>query len=364
VLCQARPGSITVMKNEKASERAAALVHEAVDVLQRADHAPDSPVNTFQPAEQRRKLRRGAKRLRQGKAQPRYGNLHTSEELADIYERTVQRDGILEQAGAELRRISLEIRRVVEQEGAAAARTFNAMFLEAEEAAMLDGPDSESAQRYRRMRFLISVGARREFEKRRQTGSPYPRVIPFLTKDPRIELRYELAAAEILASPPPSGEAVIAIPAEDSESGRGRVLMRIGVGNASWIGSFERGHMDASTIFMMPDGKHLFVSAEGAGYVIDVKSRTLVEEIGTEVAGVMRDDPMTVFVVVHNSLSLEAFGRTGRLWKTDPIGCGGFRRMAITDTRLVGEARQPYSRGWAGFSVKLATGEVRFGDGR
>jgi hypothetical protein len=113
---------------------------------------------------------------------------------------------------------------------------------------------------------------------------------------------------------------------------------------------------------MMPDGKHLFVSAAGAGYVIDVKSRTLVEEIGTEVAGVIRDDPMTVFIVVHNSLSLEAFGRTGRLWKTDPIGCGGFRRMAITDTRLVGEARHPFPPGWAGFSVKLATGEVRFAD--
>jgi hypothetical protein len=92
---------------------------------------------------------------------------------------------------------------------------------------------------------------------------------------------------------------------------------------------------------MMPDGKHLFVSAEGAGYVIDAQSRTLVEAIGTEIAGVMRDDPMTVFVVDHNGTSLEAFGRTGRLWKTDPIGCGGFRRMAITDTRLVGEARHP-----------------------
>jgi hypothetical protein len=113
---------------------------------------------------------------------------------------------------------------------------------------------------------------------------------------------------------------------------------------------------------MMPDAKHLFVSAECAGYVIDAQSRTLVEQIGTEIAGVMRDDPMTVFVVDHNGLSLEAFGRTGRLWKTAPIGCGGFRRMAITATRLVGEARHPFPRWWAAFSVKLATGEVRFED--
>ena len=141
------------------------------------------------------------------------------------------------------------------------------------------------------------------------------------------------------------------------------MFLRIGAGEASWIGSFERGHMSVSTIFMMPDGKHLFVSAEGAGYVIDAQSRTLVEVIGTEIAGVMRDELMTLFVVDHNGTSLEAFGRTGRLWKTDPIGSGGFRGIAITDTTLVGEARHPSRPGWAGFSVKLTTGEVRFADG-
>jgi hypothetical protein len=113
---------------------------------------------------------------------------------------------------------------------------------------------------------------------------------------------------------------------------------------------------------MMPDGKHLFVSAEGAGYVIDLKSRTLVEQIGTDVAGVMRDDPMTVFVVDHDGISLEAFGRAGRLWRTDAIGCGGFRGMAITNDSLLGEARQTSPPRWARFSVKLATGEVRFAD--
>jgi hypothetical protein len=96
--------------------------------------------------------------------------------------------------------------------------------------------------------------------------------------------------------------------------------------------------MSVSTISMMPDGKHLFVSAEGAGYIIDLKTRTLVEEIGTDVAGVMVDEPRTLFLVDHNGMSLEAFGRTGRLWKTDTISSGGFRETAVTDTRLVGEA--------------------------
>lgn len=62
---------------------------------------------------------------------------------------------------------------------------------------------------------------------------------------------------------------------------------------------FEQAHREdpsstratVSTIGMMPDGKHLFVSADGAGYIIEASSRTLVEATGTEVVGVMRDEP-------------------------------------------------------------------------
>jgi hypothetical protein len=109
---------------------------------------------------------------------------------------------------------------------------------------------------------------------------------------------------------------------------------------------------------MLPDDKHLFVAAAGAEYVIDAKSRTLVETTGTQVVGTMGDERRTLCVVVHNRTSLEAFGRTGRLWKTDTISSGGFRRMDLTKEALVGEARYPTGTGWARFRVKLATGEV------
>jgi hypothetical protein len=348
------------MKDDNASERAAALLQQTIDVLQRAGNAPDSPVSTFVPGKMRRHLRRGVERLRRGEAQPKYKNLFTAGQLADIYEQTIRRDEIREQTREEFVRIGHEIGRAMREDGPGVRKAFETFFLETLRSAKEDGPDSEAAQRYRQLQSLVRLAKGYGSHKRRQKLSD-PRV-PAVPHD--AEGRIPLIPAEILASLPSSGEAVIAIPPEGGDSGRGRMFLRIGAGEASWIGSFERGHMNVSTIFMMPDGKHLFVSAEGAGYVIEAKSRTLVEEIGTEVAGVMRDDPMTVFVVVHNSLSLEAFGKTGRLWKTDPIGCGGFRRMAITDTRLVGEARHPFRPGWAGFSVKLATGEVRFADGR
>lgn len=352
-----------IMKNENKSQRTAALVNEAIAALQRMEEAPKSPIKGFQTVKRRREYRRYAERLRRGQVVPRYTNLHTAEELADLFEQTARRDEIFEQACGDLRRISRDFKSVVEQEGfTVAVRTFNAMLLEAALAAAFNGPDSEAGQRYRRMWFFIEGGARRESETRRQ--QPHEPRLPLLMKDPRTELCYESAAAEILASPPPAGKAVIAIPAEDSESGCGRLLMRIGAGKASWIGSFERGRKDPGpwTVQMMPDGKHLFVCAAGAGYIIDATSRTLVERTGTNVVDVGRTG--TVFVVNHNDMSLEAFGKRGRLWKTDTISSGGFRRMTASDDAIIGEARQASTEGWAGFSVKLATGEVRFDDAR
>ncbi len=169
-----------------------------------------------------------------------------------------------------------------------------------------------------------------------------------------------MSAAELLASPPSPSETIVAIPPEGSSSGRERMFFRIGTGKSSWIGSFERGHQCVSTILMMPDGKHLFVSAGGAGYVIEARSRTLVETIGTDVRRVIRDEPLTLFVVDHDDKSLEAFGKTGRLWKTDRISSGGFRRLTLTNGALLGEARQWWRAEWVGFAVNLATGQVRF----
>jgi hypothetical protein len=84
-------------------------VHQVLDVLVRTENAPPSPVFSFLTAEKRRELRRNARRLRQRKAAPRYQNLYTAEELADLYERTAQRDEILEKCFREFNRISPEL---------------------------------------------------------------------------------------------------------------------------------------------------------------------------------------------------------------------------------------------------------------
>jgi hypothetical protein len=110
-------------------------------------------------------------------------------------------------------------------------------------------------------------------------------------------------------------------------------------------------------MFVMPNGKHFFVSACGAGYIVDLESRTLVEHTGNEVVGVHRDELMTIFVIEHNGVSLEAFGVVSRLWKTGPLGAGGLRNVALMDDCVVGEARQATGI-WSEFSVNVVTGEV------
>jgi len=195
----------------------------------------------------------------------------------------------------------------------------------------------------------------------RKSEVPYSGLFPPV-RDLSIQPRMELTAAGILDSPPP-GEAVIAIPPEGSGSGRERAYVRIGLGEASWIGSFEIGYTKFGSFSVMPDNKHLFVSAKGAGYIIDLKTRTLVEQIGMHVAYVWVDAARTLFTVDHNGMSLESFDKNGRLWKTDVISSGGFREISLEDNIIAGEARQGAPEGWVGFSVDVATGEVRFEDG-
>ncbi|HEX3070343.1 MAG TPA: hypothetical protein VHX14_17380 [Thermoanaerobaculia bacterium] len=348
------------MKNQNAFERASALIHETLDVLQRAERAPLSPVNTFLTAKMRREMRRAARRLRQRKAQPRYRNLHTSDELADIYERTVERDEILDQGFSDFKRINSALARIAGENYPEVEKAIEAIVKETERAVKEHGPGSEAAQRYGFLHMLGWLG-QQAHDHRRKPRTPFPWKVS-IASDPSIEARAQLSAAESLDSFAPD-EPVISIPPEGSDSGGERLFFRIGVGEASWVGSFEVGRKSVGIIVMMPGDKNLLVSAKGAGYIIDLKTRTLVEKIGTDIVGVLRDAPLTVLLVNHDDMRLEAFGSTGRLWKTDTIGCGGFRQITITDTSIIGETRYPFPPWWTPFSVSLATGEVFFDDG-
>ncbi len=224
------------MEKKYASERTVAVVEEAIDALQRGSEAPESPIKKFHNQRERDELRRLAKRLRKGQLHPSYGNILSGPELADIYELTILRDEIIEAAHKDLRRAIAKLEKLIQEEGDAVHQTFYAMVREAEEVAMAFGPASEGARRLRQMNFIIEIAKKGESLHRRKGCSESVDVSPSLTRNPIADLMmakiYSLIAAEILDAPP-SGETVLAFPADGGDPLRGRVVMRIGLGPAS-----------------------------------------------------------------------------------------------------------------------------------
>src|ERR1700686_1379996 len=288
------------MKNLTAPQRAVVLMHEALDVMLRVGQAPDSPVYAFVTKEKRRQLRRDAKRLRKQQTEPRYKNLHSAEDLADLYERTARRDEIREQGQRDLQRISAELKRIRREKDAEVEKAMETLLYESARSAIEQGPGSEADRRHRLLHYWWWFGGQVLAHRRKSTG-PYSGLFP-PNRDLPLQPPMELSAAQILNSAPP-GEPVIALPPEGSDSGRERIFLRIGVGDAAWIGSFEIGHMKVGSVSMMPDDNHLFLSAKGAGYIIDARTHTLVEQVGTHVAFVWMDAARTLFMVDHNGKS-------------------------------------------------------------
>lgn len=257
-----------------------------------------------------------------------------------------------EDAPVDLKRITIELGGVMREEGAAVATTFDAIYRETAAEAKVRGAGSEAARRLPLIQQLVAVASKSGSRSRRQKGSPRAKAKP-------PQLLIELTAVKILDATP-AKEPVITIPAEESGSGRERLLMRIGVRQFAWTGSFERGKNETTAAHLMPDG-HLFVSACGAGYIVDRKSHALIEKIGDDVTPAGLDNSGSLFIVTHEQKIIECFGPRGRVWKTPPLGRGGFRGLTIAGDEVAGEARQASEPEWAAFAVKLATGKVMWG---
>lgn len=348
------------MKKESKAERVVALFNVCIDALRHAETAPDSPMNWYTSVEERRELRRQAKRLRKGQMVPVYENIHDPQQLADILDATSQRDDAFDKARASFRPAERELNLLASEGDPEVDAAIAGLIAHMAQEAWEGGPDSEAAHRFRCLQLLGELGLRGHHDRRRrQDDSHRTYIVPRLTRDPLIQARWEAAAAEILESVP-DGEPVWAFPAEESGNGERRLILRIGVEPVSWIGTFERGNNRGSTVQLMPGDTHFFVSAAGAGYVIEALTRTLVAKIGDDVVSVGIDDIGMRFIVNHDDRILEALGPRGaRLWKTGDLGTA-FRGLTFQDGHLAGEAQQSSDAEWSAFSVDLATGEVRW----
>lgn len=335
------------MKNKHVFDRAVALLNELVDLYLRASRVPYSPSDRVTTGKDRRLFRRAAERLRRGEQEPVFEGLYTAEQLADLMDQVVLQDDLRDETRETSSRINPQIGALMREDAEAVREAFDAVFVGTLQQAKEDGPDSEAAARWGVLQSMAAAAKSVMVEKRREKREP-----PSATDPLR---RIPLVPAEVLDDVP-EGEELVLIPAEDDDTER--MLVRIGLGESSWVGAFACGEKPVSTMFVMPDGKHFFVSACGAGYIVDLESRTLVERTGTEVEGVHRDELMSIFLIDHNGTSLEAFGVVNRLWKTAPLGAGGLRNIALMEDCVVGEAWQS-SGEWLPFAINVATGAVR-----
>ena len=336
------------MRNQHVFDRTVALLNELVDAYLPVETAPHLPLDRRTTGKDRRLYRRAADRLRSGEQEPVFKTLYTGKQLATFLDAVVRRDDLRDKTLEANSRIGPQIGALMREDAVTVREAFDAVFLDTYRAAEEQGPDSEAAARWRTLQGFNRAADVFLEDRRRGIKDPPSR-------DPLRRIR--LVPAEVLEDAPEGAE-IIAISANDDPETE-PMLVRIGLGASSWIGSFAYGEVPFSTMFIMPNGKHFFVSACGAGHIVDLESRTLVERTGNDVVGVHRDPLMTIFLIEHND-SLEGFGVVNRLWKTPPLGAGGLRNIALMEECVVGEARQA-SGEWLAFAVHVPTGEVVLG---
>jgi len=262
-----------------------ALLVEAFEVAEQIRNAPESPVTSYLPAGLRRTFRRNARRIRRGMLQPLYLNLYTPKELAIILERTAARDEAIERGLVKLTRITQEIARVMEYQREELEEGTRVVYALARQRALEDGPDSKAAEFLRIFNELIVKGRELRTLKRRRkepaTSAPFT---PPGADPHRLECD-SIRAAQILTEPP--GEKVLRFSMNEIETAEPPVVMRIGIGGRSWVGSFQRGTTECCTVQLMPGGAHLLVVSYGAAYIIEAVTCSLACIAGSDVTDVI-----------------------------------------------------------------------------
>jgi len=127
-----------------------------------------------------------------------------------------------------------------------------------------------------------------------------------------------------------------------------------------WVGNFQPGLTRFSGIFAHPDDTHIIVVSGGQGYIVDPKSRELVETFGGQLqdATQLSEPDRLLF---HNGLWFIAFAKKGLLWRSRRISWDGLRDISIEEDRLTGEGYNVLEKRWQRFEVSLENGEAHGG---
>lgn len=263
------------MTNERL-EYLSGLMETAKGLIARLQNVPQSPL-PYMPLKHRWRYRRLASRLRKGRLYPRFGNLFSAAALAEMCDRAIQRDEQLEKLMAQIWPMIGEISVLIDELQEFADKDAAAQLVELKRAAKQYGPQSDAAARYRQLDSWrrLNKGQWKEVRELRDMTAQ----IPGVQRD--LYQRFRLMAAELVPEPAP-GEPSLSFPSEDAVDGEA-LCLRIGIDEHQWLGRFRRGRTNAKAVDLMPDQQTLLVVACGAGYLIDLQTRTLLAELGDDI---------------------------------------------------------------------------------
>lgn len=127
-----------------------------------------------------------------------------------------------------------------------------------------------------------------------------------------------------------------------------------------WVGNFQPGLSSYSAVFDTFGPDRPIVIAGGAGYIVDVPSRKVIEEFGGAIEWSLELRERTRLILA-DGIGFVARNRDGVIWKSDRVSWDGMRDLSHDCCRVRGYAYSPLDDDYKGFDLDLETGRFTGG---
>lgn len=127
-----------------------------------------------------------------------------------------------------------------------------------------------------------------------------------------------------------------------------------------WVGNFQRGLSSYDAAHNHPNSRDLVVVAGGQAYVVEPRTRHLLETFGAQIcwSQSVADHDLLLF---HNNLWFTAYGPGGLLWKSRRLSWDGVRIHSLEWPWLHGKAWTFDGDRWVPFALDLRGGAASGG---
>lgn len=163
---------------------------------------------------------------------------------------------------------------------------------------------------------------------------------------------------EILPGLPPYGPLAKPFPADGPHYSEGFVVRFFLLDGTNWVGNFRLGCSGCNAVQGLIGEKLYLIVSNGAGYIVDIESASLVAEVGDSYVHTVLAVPDLGLVVSGGQCNFQAIGIDGQqLWESAEVSFDGMRNVALDGSLVKGEGSDPDDV-WYPFQIDLTTEEV------